>query len=98
MTIIEIISLSVFSIGIMFYSFIKGYSYGKSKEKQKYEQEYIQKTKDLEIYFLKRGYCIACCRFDVCPNGEDNTCKGCNLYDECYTENVPSYREPELKN
>ena len=82
MTIIEIISLSVFSIGIMTYSFIKGYSYGKAKEKQKYEQEYIQKTKSLEKYFLERGFYISCCRFDLCSKGHDNTCRGCILYYE----------------
>ena len=93
MTIIEVISLSVFSIGIISLSFIIGCSYGKAKEVQKY----IQKTKNLEIYYLKRGYCISCCRFDECPKGKDHTCRGCRLYNECYTEKVPSYRVPKLK-
>ena len=76
MTTIRMIILSVSFIGILASSFIVGYLLGKIKEGQKY----IQKAKNMEIYFLKRGYCISCCRFDDCPKGQDNTCRGCSLY------------------
>ena len=76
LTVIGEISLSIFILVMMIISCIIGYLYGKAKE----EQKYIQKAKNIEIYFLKRGYCISCCKFDDCPKGEDNTCKGCSIY------------------
>lgn len=78
MTIIRMTILSISFIGVLVTSFIIGYLLGKIKGVQKY----IQKAKDMEVFFLNRGYHIFCCRFDVCPKGKDNTCRGCNLFEK----------------